>query len=93
VSGSDLIRYEVERGRARIILNRPEKLNAVAQSMSRDIHDRLWEADNDTSVHSVIIKGAGRSFSSGADLSGYRMEEDQPDVRHRAFTSTIDDDI
>jgi len=93
VPEGDLIRYEVERGRARIILNRPEKLNAVAQSMGRDIHDRLWEADNDTSVHSVIIKGAGRSFCSGADLSGYRMEDDQPDARRRAFTSTIDDDI
>ena len=91
--GSDRIRYEVERGRARIILNRPEKLNAIAQSMGRDIHDRLWEADNDTSVHSVIIKGAGRSFCSGADLSGYRMEEDQPDAGRRALTSMIDDDI
>jgi len=89
----DEVLYEVERGRARIILNRPEKHNAVARSMSREVHDRLWEADDDTSVHSVIIKGAGPSFCSGADLTDYRMEDDQPDARRRALTSTIDDDI
>jgi enoyl-CoA hydratase len=90
---SDHVLYEVERGRARIILNRPEKLNAVARSMSRDIHDLLWEADDDTSVHSVIVKGAGSSFCSGADLTDYRMTDDQPDPRRRTLTSTIDDDI
>jgi enoyl-CoA hydratase len=85
--------YEVERGRARIILNRPEKLNAVGPGMSREIHNALWEADDDTSVHSVIIKGAGRSFCAGADLASYRMEDDQPDANRRTLTSTIDDDI
>lgn len=62
--------YEVENGRARIILNRPEKLNALNLRIQEEIHDALWEADNDTSVHCVIIKGAGRSFCSGYDLTG-----------------------
>ncbi len=62
--------YEVENGRARIILNRPEKLNALNRRIQQEIHDALWEADNDTSVHCVIIKGAGRSFCSGYDLTG-----------------------
>jgi len=93
VPADEPILYEVERGRARIILNRPDKLNAVASSMSRTIHDLLWAADDDTSVHSVIIKGAGSSFCAGADLSGYRMEDDQPDPRRRTLTATTDDDI
>jgi len=90
---SEHVSYEVERGRARIILNRPEKRNAVTGAMSRAIHDLLWEADEDTSVHSVIIKGRGPSFSAGADLSSYRMEDDQPDRSRRSLTSSIDDDI
>ena len=90
---SEHVRYEVERGRARVILDRPEKRNAVTGEMSRAIHDLLWEADEDTSVHSVIIKGRGPSFCAGADLSRYRMEDDQPDGSRRSLTSTIDDDI
>src|SRR6202011_2801213 len=82
------ILYEVDRGRARIVLNRPDKLNAVARTMSREIHDALWAADDDPSGHSVIIKGAGRSFCVGADLTGYRMEDDQPDPSRRTLTST-----
>lgn len=66
---TDII-YEVENGRARIILNRPEKLNALNLRIQQEIHDALWEADNDTAVHCVIIKGNGRSFCSGYDLTG-----------------------
>ncbi|HZQ57770.1 MAG TPA: crotonase/enoyl-CoA hydratase family protein [Acidimicrobiales bacterium] len=90
---SEDVRYEVERGRARIILDRPEKRNAVTGAMSRTIHDLLWEADEDTRVHSMIIKGRGPSFCAGADLSRYRMEDDQPDAARRTLTSTLDDDI
>ena len=90
---SEHVRYEVERGRARVILDRPEKRNAVTGEMSRTVHDLLWRADEDTSVHSMIIKGRGPSFCAGADLSRYRMEDDQPDPARRSLTATIDDDI
>lgn len=63
------ILYEVERGRARITLNRPEKLNALSLAMQQELHDALWDADNDTAVHAVIIRGAGRAFSAGYDLT------------------------
>jgi len=61
--------YEKERGRARIVLNRPEKLNALTWQMQQEIAEALWEADRDTEVHVVILKGAGRAFSSGYDIS------------------------
>jgi enoyl-CoA hydratase len=64
------IRYETERGRARITLNRPEKLNALSLELQTELNEALWEADNDTSVHCVILKGAGRAFSAGYDLTG-----------------------
>lgn len=89
---SDII-YEVENGRARIILNRPEKLNALNLRIQQEIHDALWEADNDTSVHCVIIKGAGRSFCSGYDLSGGGNlgAERDPDKSYRGARSFDDD--
>ena len=65
MSGFDSIIYEVERGRARIILNRPKKLNALTLKLQKELNEALWEADNDRDVHCVILKGAGRAFSAG----------------------------
>lgn len=62
--------YEVADGRARITLNRPDKLNALSLALQAELCEALWEADNDRAVHCVIIKGAGRAFSAGYDLTG-----------------------
>ena len=56
---SENILYEVVEGRARITLNRPEKRNALSDDLLRDLEEALWEADDDTRVHVVIIRGAG----------------------------------
>lgn len=69
VNDPETIIYEVERGRARITLNRPEKLNALSMQLQQELHDALWEADNDTRVHAVIIRANGRAFSAGYDLT------------------------
>ena len=52
-----------------ITLNRPEKRNALNDALINDLKDALREADNDKSLRAVIIKGAGKDFCSGADLS------------------------
>ena len=70
MSGFDSIDYEVADGRARITLNRPEKLNALSLKLQSELNEALWEADNDTGVHCVILRGAGRAFSAGYDLTG-----------------------
>jgi enoyl-CoA hydratase len=64
------ILYQVERGRARITLNRPSKMNALSLQLQAELCEALWEADNDRGVHCVILRGAGRAFSAGYDLSG-----------------------
>ena len=96
MSGFESIVYEVEDGRARITLNRPEKLNALTVKLMTELHEALWEADNDTSVHCVILRGAGRAFSAGYDLTG--ADSDYPpsrvhseDKRYRGATSVDDD--
>ena len=52
--------YEVENGRARITLNRPEKLNALSFDLLYELHEAMWEADDNQDVHCVILRGAGR---------------------------------
>ena len=82
------ILYEVERGRARITLNRPEKLNALSFELLTELHEALWEADDDRDVHAVVLRGAGRSFCAGYDLTA---PPGAHDARHRGGR-TIDDD-
>src|SRR5947207_643554 len=51
-----------------ITLNRPEKLNALAGLMRRDLAEALEAAGSDRNVHVVIITGAGRAFCAGGDV-------------------------
>jgi len=57
-----------ESGILTITLNRPEKLNALAGHMRRDLAEALEAAASDRSVHVVIITGAGRAFCAGGDV-------------------------
>ena len=92
----ETILYEVESGRARITLNRPEKLNALSLQLQQELNDALWEADNDTRVHAVIIKGNGRAFSAGYDLTPLANRRPSPETD--TYTAvyrggrTLDDD-
>ena len=52
-----------------ITLNRPEKRNALNDTLVKDLKDALREADGDENLRAVVIKGAGKDFCSGADLS------------------------
>jgi enoyl-CoA hydratase/carnithine racemase len=63
------ILVEVERGRARITLNRPEKRNALSIALLEELSEALWDADADRAVHCVIVRGAGKCFSAGYDLA------------------------
>jgi enoyl-CoA hydratase len=96
MSGFENIIYEVENGRARITLNRPEKLNALSHPLQTELNEALWEADNNRAVHCVILKGAGRAFSAGYDLTGAGFTNQvsrvhSPDNEYRGYQS-IDDD-
>jgi methylglutaconyl-CoA hydratase len=52
-----------------ITLNRPEKRNALNDAIVNGLKAALREADSNDSLRSVVIKGAGTDFCSGADLS------------------------
>jgi len=86
----EYIDYQVEDGRARITLNRPEKRNALSIELVEELRDALWEADDDTSVHCVILKGAGGSFCAGYDLTPNRSNKE--DGVKRRKRSSMDDD-
>ena len=55
-----------------VTLNRPDKRNALNDALVNDLKKALREADNDKNLRAVLIKGAGRDFCSGADLSALK---------------------
>jgi enoyl-CoA hydratase len=62
--------YRKENGIAWITLNRPEKLNAINYLMREDLRVALADVASDDEVRVAIVDGAGRAFSTGADLEG-----------------------
>jgi methylglutaconyl-CoA hydratase len=55
-----------------LTLNRPEKRNALNDGLINSLKKALVEADRDENLSAVVIKGAGKDFCSGADLSALR---------------------
>jgi 2-(1,2-epoxy-1,2-dihydrophenyl)acetyl-CoA isomerase len=72
-----------------ITLNRPEKLNALAGHMRRDLAEALEAAGSDRSVHVVVITGAGRAFCAGGDVRAMAdlIEEQDADEFSRLLGS------
>ena len=62
--------YEKQRNGLLITLNRPEAMNALSQGLRNEIDAALEEARQDPDIRAVVITGAGRAFSAGADIGG-----------------------
>jgi 2-(1,2-epoxy-1,2-dihydrophenyl)acetyl-CoA isomerase len=75
--------WEQSEGIGRVTLNRPETLNAWTAELGRELKQVVTTDAVDASVRAVLVTGAGRGFSSGADLKeGFRPADDGlPDVR------------
>lgn len=65
----ETIEYEVIRNVCTIVLNRPDSLNAFTAKMNQEIKKAIKQAEKDATVRCIVIKGAGKGFCSGQDLS------------------------
>lgn len=63
------IEYAAAGGIARITLNRPEKRNAITSEMMAALRDALQRAEDDAAVRVLLIRGSGKDFCAGLDLS------------------------
>ena len=82
----DTVNLHRRDGEAKIELNRPETLNAWNRQFGHDLLAALEAVGGDDSVRAVMVSGAGRGFSSGADLRDVALGDDRtpeghPDVR------------
>ena len=62
------IHLEKRGGVAWLVLNRPERLNALNQTMLGEINHALDLVEADEQLRAVVVTGAGSAFSSGFDL-------------------------
>jgi enoyl-CoA hydratase len=54
---------------ARITLNRPAKLNALSVALQTELLQAARQAEADPAIHAIIIRGAGRAFCAGYDIT------------------------
>src|SRR6266576_5729024 len=80
----ETVMWEQSGGVGKLTLNRPDSLNAWTAEFGRELRSVVEGEAADDSVRAVLVTGAGRGFSSGADLkAGFdpHPEDGKPDVK------------
>ncbi|MCZ6449753.1 MAG: p-hydroxycinnamoyl CoA hydratase/lyase [Deltaproteobacteria bacterium] len=79
------VKIEKEDGITWVILNRPEKRNAMNAQLHFDMLDAITDLETDSETKILVLTGAGNSWCAGQDLRGYfRDLDDKPAERRRA---------
>ncbi len=63
------IRVRYDNNVARIVINRPKKLNAIRVQTYRELISALRQADDSSQCHVIVIEGEGGQFTAGNDLA------------------------
>ena len=75
LAGEGLILLERKDDIATVILNRPEKLNALNKEMWKSIGDAFTSLDTDRTIRCIVLRGAGdKAMGPGADISEFDAE-------------------
>ena len=82
MSDTDVVLVEREGAVATVILNRPEKLNALTKEMWGRVGKVFRELDQDDSLRCIIFRGAGdEAVGPGADISEFATERNNANRR------------
>ena len=75
------VKVEIEEGIAWVILNRPEKRNAMSPTLNREMIDVLETLEQDPAAGVLVLTGAGDAWTAGMDLKEYFRENDgKPEI-------------
>ncbi len=69
--------YDVKDRICRITLNRPDRMNAINETLALDLETAVRDANRDDEVHVIILEGSGKGFCAGFDLKEF-AEGDSP---------------
>jgi enoyl-CoA hydratase/carnithine racemase len=79
--------YEVKDGIATLTLNRPERLNALGDTLRDDLHDAIVRSSVDPEVRVIVVSGAGKGFCAGGDVKA--MNENREAGRERPILEKV----
>ncbi|MBV9358037.1 MAG: enoyl-CoA hydratase [Chloroflexi bacterium] len=77
---AELVQTRLEAGVQTITLDQPERLNALSAEMFRALGAVVRAAERDPAVRVLVVTGAGRGFSSGADLTEFDLSGPGPNL-------------
>lgn len=77
-------------GIATITINRPEKLNALANTMRGDLLAAIQQVESSPAVRVIVITGAGRAFCAGGDITYLHELRSRDD--EAGFVQLLDDE-
>lgn len=84
------VRYEVgDDGVAVLTFDRPEVMNAIRPSMTREILDAVDDVRTNDDVRCLLITGAGRGFCAGDDFNAIFLDEDRAARKHQRKVDRI----
>jgi methylglutaconyl-CoA hydratase len=72
-----------------IVLNRPEKRNAINRQMMTDLSQALTDLHGEKQVRAVILIGSGTSFCSGMDLLEMQQTAAEPDAQEQWYDDSL----
>jgi enoyl-CoA hydratase/carnithine racemase len=73
-----------------LVMNAPERLNALSDQMLAALHNALDEIANDPSVRAVVLSGTGKAFCAGHDLKQMTAGRQNPDGGKAYFKDLFD---
>ena len=88
---------EKNNGILKLTMNRPDRRNALNDAMLNSLHEELTKAENDTSIRTIVLTGAGNAFCAGGDVkdmadgtkNNMSTQEKATDLRYVMETSRI----
>ena len=83
-SGSQVLLEKRHGSITTLVMNRPDKLNALNNDLSMALNEALSRIGNDASVHVVVLTGAGRAFCAGGDLGAIGKGREKGDAAELA---------
>jgi enoyl-CoA hydratase/carnithine racemase len=81
--GTGLVKVDIDDHRADVILNRPEKRNAMNRDLLSDLTQAIEEVEAEDSVRAITLLGEGPVFCAGMDLEMMRDRSSQSDEERR----------
>ena len=85
------LRVETDGRIGRIVLDRPDRMNAINEEMPRELRSAVEALNRDDSVHVIVLSGAGKAFCAGYDLQLFaESPRPGPLSQDMPWDSTID---